>query len=162
TLAGSVAYQAAMAAAPRDPERAGKLAAAIAQESLRGMVWDQIGRAWLRRGDWPRALSAAEAAAGPGRVSLLAELARQASGRELLPGIEELSLAFAQVETARAVAVAHKIQQLGGGPRADGAAGPGEESLARLAAGVTAFEVERAGALLVLIRDRELCRAAWE
>src|SRR4051812_17072284 len=52
SLRSTVAYYAALGAVARDPLQAGALATAVRDETRRGMVWDQIGRAWLRRGSW--------------------------------------------------------------------------------------------------------------
>src|SRR5205823_4578763 len=82
-LASTAAYGAALAAAPADPERAGQLAAAVRDETRRGLAWEQVGRAYLQKGDWPRALGALQTAAGVGRVSLMGAMGRRASPEQL-------------------------------------------------------------------------------
>lgn len=82
-LRSRVAYHAAMGAAAGDPARATELAAAIRDESLRGMAWDRIGQIWLRRGSWNKAFTVLESTTGAGRVSLFAAMVRQAGAGEL-------------------------------------------------------------------------------
>src|SRR5205823_7235660 len=55
-LVSTTAYAAAVAAAPADAERAGQLAAVIRDETRRGLAWEQVGRAYLQKGDWARAV----------------------------------------------------------------------------------------------------------